>query len=163
MMWGTQPSVSTLLTTVGLPNRPTDRRKRRLRSRVGALAFQRIQQPGLISANVTAAAEVQIQAPGCSRNRECSSPGNGARRLPRWRAKSAQRPAYILRAERCTRRPPRWRIAATIAPSMSWCGSRSINSRSLNVPGSISSALTTRYVGLGASLPSGTNDHFKPV
>ena len=33
-------------------------------------------------------------------------------------------------------------------PSISRCGTRSMISRSLNVPGSDSSALTTRYVGL---------------
>jgi hypothetical protein len=46
-------------------------------------------------------------------------------------------------------------------PSMSWCGSRSMSSRSLNVPGSPSSALHTTYTGFPVSL--GMNDHFSPV
>ena len=50
-----------------------------------------------------------------------------------------------------------------IMPSISWCGSPSISKRSLNVPGSISSALATRYLGRGASSPIGTKLHFMPV
>jgi hypothetical protein len=45
-------------------------------------------------------------------------------------------------------------------PSMSVWGSTSMMSRSLKVPGSLSSALTTRYFGPG---PFGTNDHLRPV
>src|SRR6266851_101479 len=52
------------------------------------------------------------------------------------------------------------RPAITI-PSMSWCGSISISGRSLQVPGSDSSALQITYFGFGESF--GTNDHFMPV
>ena len=52
------------------------------------------------------------------------------------------------------------RPAITI-PSMSWCGSISISGRSLQVPGSDSSALQITYFGFGESF--GTNDHFIPV
>ncbi len=45
-------------------------------------------------------------------------------------------------------------------PSINWCGSRSINARSLNVPGSPSSALITRYRG---SVPAGRNPHLTPA
>ena len=51
--------------------------------------------------------------------------------------------------------------AAMIIPSMSRCGSFSMSSRSLNVPGSDSSALQSRYVGFGAFF--GTKLHFMPV
>src|SRR3954468_7419077 len=51
--------------------------------------------------------------------------------------------------------------APMIAPSRNWCGSRSISSRLLNVPGSDSSKFTTMYVGLPVSW--GTNAHFCPV
>ena len=51
--------------------------------------------------------------------------------------------------------------AAIIAPSSIWCGSRSISSRLLHVPGSDSSKFTVTYVGLPVSC--GTNDHFMPV
>src|SRR3972149_1392418 len=53
--------------------------------------------------------------------------------------------------------------ALTIMPSMIECGSPSSRTRSLNVPGSISSALHTRYFGCGACSPIGTKLHFKPV
>src|SRR3972149_542322 len=48
-----------------------------------------------------------------------------------------------------------------MAPSRTWCGSRSISSRLLKVPGSDSSKFTTRYVGRPVSC--GTNDHFTPA
>src|SRR4051794_33258836 len=47
--------------------------------------------------------------------------------------------------------------AAITIPSISWCGSRSTSMRSLNVDGSPSSALTTRYRG---NEFGGRNDHF---
>ena len=50
---------------------------------------------------------------------------------------------------------------AIAIPSIIWCGSISINGRSLHVPGSDSSALQITYFGFGESL--GTNDHFIPV
>ena len=46
-------------------------------------------------------------------------------------------------------------------PSRSWWGPRSISSRSLNEPGSDSSALHTRYLGLSES--GGMKDHLSPV
>ena len=48
-----------------------------------------------------------------------------------------------------------------ITPSTSTCGLAIISGMSLQVPGSDSSALTTRYFGLGLSC--GMNDHFMPV
>ena len=48
-----------------------------------------------------------------------------------------------------------------MTPSTSVWGVASISGMSLHVPGSDSSALTTRYLGLGLSC--GTNDHFMPV
>src|SRR5437870_3855772 len=50
---------------------------------------------------------------------------------------------------------------AMITPSITACGSCSKMSRSLQVPGSLSSPLQRMYLGLGDCL--GTNDHFKPV
>ena len=44
-------------------------------------------------------------------------------------------------------------ISREVMPSINWCGSPSISNRSLKVPGSISSALATRYFGCGASFP----------
>ena len=48
-----------------------------------------------------------------------------------------------------------------ITPSTSTCGLAIISGMSLQVPGSDSSALTTRYFGLGLSC--GMKDHFMPV
>ena len=75
-------------------------------------------------------------------------------------AAAAPASVYSPAQEDVGRRRPRWRSAAMIMPSMSWCGSPSSSRRSLNVPGSISSALTTRYFGRGASSPIGTKLHF---
>src|SRR6187455_2060340 len=46
-------------------------------------------------------------------------------------------------------------------PSINWCGSFSISTRSLQVPGSLSSAFTTMYLGFGDV--RGTKLHFIPV
>ena len=48
-----------------------------------------------------------------------------------------------------------------ITPSTSVCGAAIISGMSLQVPGSDSSALTTRYFGFGLSC--GMNPHFIPV
>src|SRR5258708_11324581 len=50
---------------------------------------------------------------------------------------------------------------AMIMPSINWCGSISISGRSLQVPGSDSSALQMTYFAFGLSF--GTKDHFMPV
>ena len=50
---------------------------------------------------------------------------------------------------------------AMITPSTRVCGEAIISGMSLQVPGSDSSALTTRYFGFGLSC--GMNDHFIPV
>src|SRR5699024_8414955 len=55
--------------------------------------------------------------------------------------------------------PKAW--AEMMAPSMSVWGLAIISGMSLHVPGSASSALTTRYLGLGLSL--GMKPHFIPV
>ena len=47
-----------------------------------------------------------------------------------------------------------------IIPSMSRCGFFCISSRSLNVPGSDSSALHTRYLSI---MPRGMKDIFLPI
>src|SRR5690242_13577680 len=51
--------------------------------------------------------------------------------------------------------------AAIRQPSISRCGARAITSRSLNAPGSDSSALTTRYFGFG--LLRSTSDALRPI
>ena len=51
--------------------------------------------------------------------------------------------------------------AAIRQPSISRCGTRAITSRSLNAPGSDSSALTTRY--LGFALPRSISEALRPI
>ena len=51
--------------------------------------------------------------------------------------------------------------AAMMTPSISVCGVAIMSGMSLQVPGSDSSALTTRYLGLGLSC--GMKPHFMPV
>ena len=138
-------------------------RKRRLGSRVGALAFQRIQQPGFLAAHIAPAAEVQIQFEAVTRTEDVLAEISGARRPRRSLCASRSRPACIRRAGKCRRCRPGSHRPRRSTPSISWCGSPSISSRSLKVPGSISSALTTRYLGRGASAPIGTKLHFSPV
>ncbi len=53
-MIGTVAKLSTLLMTVGLPNRPLMRRQRRLGAHDAALAFQAFQQRGLLAADIGA-------------------------------------------------------------------------------------------------------------
>ena len=55
----------------------------------------------------------------------------------------------------------RMAYAAMITPSTRVCGLAIISGMSLQVPGSDSSALTTRYFGFGLSW--GMKDHFIPV
>src|SRR4030095_14797396 len=50
--------------------------------------------------------------------------------------------------------------AAMIRPSISWCGFFCISSRSLNAPGSDSSALQQRYLRIS---PRGRNEAFFPI
>ena len=54
--------------------------------------------------------------------------------------------------------PAAW--AAITIPSISRCGDFCISSRSLNVPGSDSSALHTRYLSIP---PLGRNETFLPI
>src|SRR5579871_3681587 len=51
--------------------------------------------------------------------------------------------------------------AAIRQPSINRCGTRAITSRSLNAPGSDSSALTTRYFGF--ELPRSISDALRPI
>ncbi len=60
-MWGTVASVSTLLMSVGPAYRPSIAGNGRLEPRVAALALQRVQQAGLLAADVGAGAAMEHQ------------------------------------------------------------------------------------------------------
>ena len=85
--------VSTLLTTVGLPNRPDERRDRRLGADHPALALEALQHRGLLAADVGARADPHVQverqvgaehrrrraARGCTRSRSrCAASSTAA-------------------------------------------------------------------------------------
>ena len=58
MIGGSVAIVSTLLTTVGEAYEALDRGERRLRARLAALALERLEQRGLLAADVRAGAAV---------------------------------------------------------------------------------------------------------
>ena len=130
-----------------------DRGKRRLRARVAALAFERVQERGLFAADVAAGADVQVQLEADSRSRRCCGRDSAPRRPPRSRARSARPPACTPIAGRCSATSASIAYALRITPSTSWCGSPSISRRSLNVPGSISSALHDEVLRMGRVRP----------
>ncbi len=67
MIAGTVASVSTLLISVGSLIEALVGRERRLQARVAALAFKRVEQPGLLAADVGAGSTVHDQRERVSR------------------------------------------------------------------------------------------------
>jgi hypothetical protein len=61
-MNGTAAIDSTLLTVVGQPYRPVGRRERRAQPRLAAAALERVEQRGLLAADVGAGAAVQVRS-----------------------------------------------------------------------------------------------------
>ena len=130
------------------------RREGRLLARLALLALERLEQPGLLAADVGAGAAL-------SRTTSCAKPRAHARRRrgspPRSassiaRSSTSRRAARTRRARRrrsSPRRSPRRRSGC---PRASGAAPRSISSRSLKEPGSDSSALQTRYFGLSVAL-----------
>ena len=159
---GTLQSVSTLLTTVGLPHRPLTCGIRRLGARIGALAFERIEQRGLFPAHIAPGADVQVHLQAVLRAQDIPAQIAlavcfGDRLLQPLRRQLVRPAQKNVATSACIA------YALTIMPSINWWGSPSSNRRSLNVPGSISSALQMRYLGRGASSPIGTKLHFCAV
>ena len=88
-------SVSTLLTTVGLPNRPVDGRDRRLRPDHAALALEAFQHRGLLAADVGAAADPDVQVEGQRRAEDVvAEPALGARAISMARRIAATASGY---------------------------------------------------------------------
>lgn len=67
----------------------------------------------------------------------------------------------VMCAQKVSRQEHTMPVPAIKHPSTSLCGSWRMISRSLHVPGSDSSALTTRYDGLPSD-SLGMKDHFSP-
>ena len=144
-MGSTLASVSTLFTTVGLPNRPCLDREGRLVARLAALALDRLEQRGLLAADVGARAAADLDVEGEAARRRCRSPSSPAPRgLVDRAAACARARAGTRRARRGSPSRSRSAKAAMVMASTIANGSPLRSTRSLNVPGSDSSALQTR-------------------
>ena len=144
-MPGTLTSVSTLLTTVGLPNRPDLDRERRLVARLAAVALDRVEERRLLAADVRAGAAAHLDVEADAAGRGCRRRGSRAARASVDRVgEPLAAPAGTRRGCRGSRARSRWRSPAIVIASTMANGSSSISTRSLNVPGSDSSALQTR-------------------
>ena len=143
-MSSTLTSVSTLLTTVGLPNRPACGGERRLDARLAAVALDRVEQRRLLAADVGAgaAAHLDVEAHARAQHVVAEQPGGRApapmasrMRASRQRVLAADVEEAVLAAA------SRGRDGHAPRPRAN--GSLPISTRSLKVPGSDSSALHT--------------------
>ena len=83
-MIGTVASDSTLLMTVGLPNRPLMRRQRRLGAHQPALALEAFEQRGFLAADIGAGADADFEVEAIVRTRDLAAEHAAAlRRLDR--------------------------------------------------------------------------------
>ena len=144
-MSSTLTSVSTLLTTVGLPNRPALDRERRLVARLAAVALDRLEERRLLAADVGAGAAAELDVEGEARAQDVVAEEARARAPAAMRVRERARRERVLAADVDEaalaaggeagdrhRLDHRERVAAPCS------------TRSLNVPGSDSSALQTR-------------------
>ncbi len=141
---GTLTSVSTLLTAVGLPKRPTSTGN-------GGLLRGSPRPPSIDSKSAVSSPQMYAPAPRrSSMSKAKPEPSDVVARAapagepPRSRGPSARRRAGTRRAGRGSRALAPVANASIVMPSMSANGSSSMSTRSLNVPGSDSSALHTR-------------------
>ena len=123
----------------------------RLLARLSLLALQRLQQPGLFAADVGARRRGCMTTSWRSRCPSRSRPAAGGVGLVDG-ALQAGRRLGVLAAHVYEGLLEPVAQAAIRMPSSIWCGPRSSRMRSLNEPGSDSSALQTRYLGLSESL-----------
>ena len=86
----TLTSVSTLLTTVGCPNRPSVDRERRLVARLAAVALDRVEQRRLLAADVGAGAPAHLDVEREAARRGCPRRAGRARGPARSRARAAR-------------------------------------------------------------------------
>ena len=103
---GTLHSVSTLLTTVGLPHRPLDLGIGRLGARIGALAFERIEQRGLFAAHIAPGADMEVQLEAVFRAKDIPAQIAVSGMLRRLPAPAARPPACMPSAGKCNRHRP---------------------------------------------------------
>ncbi len=149
MIAGTAPKVSTLLSSVGDAHSAGDGRERGLHAGNAALAFERIEQRRFFATLIGARARVRVES------KSKPVPWIFLPSQPRAYASAMARvhdvdQVAILAANidvaACANRSASPRSSCLRSAG---CGSYSISRRSLQVPGSLSSALTTMYFGLG--------------
>ncbi len=121
--------------------------ERRLVAGLAPLALDGVEDRGLLAADVGAGAseDLDVEAHAAAHHvvaEVAERPGTR-----RWRAAGAAGPAGTRPAGRSTRARPRRCTPATMMASSTPKGSPSISTRSLNVPGSLSSALQTSSWG----------------
>ena len=149
MMAGTLASVSTLLTHRRAAVQALDGRERRPRARHRPPAFERLEQRRLLAADVGARAAKDVGSrtlTSVPRHAAPEQPGRFG--LGDGRVQAIGR-LDVLAADVDERRLGADRVAAQRDALEHACGSISIISRSLKVPGSDSSALTATYFAPG--------------
>ncbi len=118
--------------------------KRRLIARLAAMPFNRIEQRGLFTADVSAraAAELDLEIHAAAKNvlPQKTFPARGLNGV----RKTLRRQRIFATQDRCNRCSAPVTSAAMVMPSRTANGSPSMTSRSLKVPGSDSSALQIR-------------------
>ena len=101
MISGTLQNVSTLLITVGLPNKPWVVGKRRFDAREAALAFDGFQQRGFLAANIGARAQPHFDIEVQSGAENISADDAGLARLGHRFAHDFEGVTDTLRARKC--------------------------------------------------------------
>ena len=136
------------------------RRERRLQPRVAALALEAVEQRRLLAADVGALRRGGRRGRAARWCRRSARRGSPSRRPPRPAAsRMSAWSSYSPRMKMNARLAPAAN-APMMMPSISRCGIFCISSRSLNVPGSDSSALQQRYLSIE---PLGMNPAFLPI
>ena len=136
-----------------------DGRERRLDPGPAALAFEALDQAGLLAADVGPRAAVNPDVQVEARCRRCSCPG-GRRRGPlRSPPRGSGRPGCTRTEGRCRRCSPGWRSTRSGCPRATGGGPSPSSRRLLKVAGSLSSALTHMSVSFRSL---GRNVHFRP-
>ena len=108
-------SVSTLLTAVGLPNRPMLDRERRLVARLAAVALDRVEERGLLAADVGAGAAAELDVEGEAGAQHVVAEQAGRARLVDRVLRAARAPAGTRRGCRGSRAAPIAKPAIVIA------------------------------------------------
>ena len=136
-----------------------DRGERRLQARVAALALERVEQRGLLAADVGAGAAVDDQLHLLAGAEHVLAEEAGLVGLVRPPLEDVGL-EVVLAADVDEAAVGTGGARRDAIPSISWCGFFWISSRSLKAPGSDSSALQQRYLSMS---PRGRKEAFLPI